>query len=171
MENLQGLMRIHGGSDLGNNAQVSVDEFTQSAVVIHCAFPTATSYIQFETGNAERVLHVHQQQPDFGSGSGSRLKPVSKRPLFCIPGPIFVCYAPDLIQSARVKKNGYRQNVTHQISITNLFDKKNGCPTCSTQIFTMQIISIKQDRPRIHLDPEPASAKLDILSFIVVLHP
>ena len=60
MENLHSLMRIHRGRDLGDGLQVTVDEFAQSAVVIHCALPTATSYIQFKTGNTERVLHIHQ---------------------------------------------------------------------------------------------------------------
>ncbi len=105
MENLHGLVRIHGGRDLGDNAQVSVDEFAQAAVIVHCTRSAAASHIQFKSRNAESVLHVHQHQPGFGLVSGSRLKSVLKRPVPCLSCAFFVWHTPDLVQFTQSRKN------------------------------------------------------------------
>ncbi len=72
VEDLHGGMGIQGGGDLGDPAQVAVDEFAQAAVVFHCAHAGATADEQLKTGDAEGVLHIDGDQSDLLSYPESR---------------------------------------------------------------------------------------------------
>jgi len=94
MENLQRLVGIHGGKDPGNDAQIAVDEFAQPAVVIHRAGAAESAYEQLKFRDAERILHIHQQQrhPDVILARRPQFKPLA--PFQRVVGALLVLNPP-----------------------------------------------------------------------------
>jgi hypothetical protein len=62
MEDLHRGMGIHAGGNPGDQMQVAVDEFAQSAVVIDRAQPRTACDEQLKAWDAEGVLHVDHNQ-------------------------------------------------------------------------------------------------------------
>ena len=64
VKNLNGLMRVHCRTDLGNHIEVSVNEFGQPPIIIHSSRSGAAPHIQLESRNTKRILDVYWNQAD-----------------------------------------------------------------------------------------------------------
>jgi len=104
VKDLHGFVRIQGGSDVGDIAEVSINEFAQTRVIFHCAAPGAATDVEFKLGDAERVLHIDQHQPGFGRISGGRLKSILPGPVPCLLCALFIGNPPNGANFAGVKK-------------------------------------------------------------------
>ena len=62
MEDLERLVGVERRDDLGQGRQVPVEELAQARVVLERAGARAPGDEELETGRAERVLHVDEQQ-------------------------------------------------------------------------------------------------------------
>ena len=64
MEDLQRLVRVERRHDLGQRAEVAVDELAEAARVVERARARAARDEELEAGRAERVLHVDDDERD-----------------------------------------------------------------------------------------------------------
>ncbi len=65
VKNLHGLVRIHGGGDVGDVSKITIDELAESFVIFDCAASAAAADVEFKVWDAEGVLHIDQHQPGF----------------------------------------------------------------------------------------------------------
>ena len=74
MEDLLRKVGIHCGGDVGNAAEVAINEFTQTRVIFHGAVSAAPP-TNSSAGQAERILRIDQQKGDrsLEVETGSRL--------------------------------------------------------------------------------------------------
>ncbi len=63
-------MRVHGGGDVGDGAEVPVDEFGGAAGVVDGARTGAAADVERAFGEAEVALDVDEEEVDAGSVAG-----------------------------------------------------------------------------------------------------
>jgi hypothetical protein len=103
VEDLDSLVGIEGRRNLGDRAQVTVDELHQASVVVNRAGPAATADVQFVARHTEGILHVDQDQDDPERILGGRAQVVALRPLAALGGSGFVRHLPDLADLFNIK--------------------------------------------------------------------
>ena len=104
VENLLRKMRVHGGGDVLDVAQVAINKVTQANVIVHCAMSAAAADKEFKAWNAKRILRVDQQKGNSLFRSGGRRQVVLMRPVACLIGMGGVIHFPDLANAGGVKK-------------------------------------------------------------------
>jgi len=109
VKDLDGLMGIHRRTDLGDCAQVAINEFAETPAVFHSPLARASPYIKLEARYAEGVLCIDKEEAD----SEGVLRRRSDRVLFCpllgFDGPLLIRHAPDFPDSRRVVMDGNRK--------------------------------------------------------------
>jgi hypothetical protein len=109
VEDLHLMVGVEARDDLGDRAEVAVDELAQAAVVVHCAGARPAAHEQLEAGDAEGVLDVDGQQAQAERVAGRRAKPVAVRPRLPRARPVLVRDLPDRPDAARVEELRDRQ--------------------------------------------------------------
>ena len=109
VEDLHRVVRVEAREDLGDRAEVAVDELAQPAVVVDRAVARAPGDEQLEVGDAEGVLDVHGEQADAPLVLGRRPNPVLCRPGRRLAGALLVGDSPYLADAARVEVCRQRQ--------------------------------------------------------------
>src|SRR3990172_10855782 len=103
VEELHGVVRVHRGDDLRDGSEVPVQELAETAAVVDGARAGAARYEELEAWDAERVLHVHDDEAEAKAILGRGPEAVKARPALRSDGPLLVGDAPDVGDGAGVE--------------------------------------------------------------------
>ena len=101
-------MRVEGGGDFSDAAQVPVDELAEADVVLDGAAAGAPADEEIEVRQAEGVLAIDERQADAVVVLRRRPQPVLPRPRLRLHRSLPVGHAPDLIDAIGIEVRGNR---------------------------------------------------------------
>src|SRR3954469_238975 len=103
VEHLHRMVGVEARKDLGDLSEISVDELTQTTVVVNRAGTRATCDEKLEVRDAERVLDIDGEKAETKGVLGRGAQAMLVGPGGRLAGAVFVRDSPDLADAARVE--------------------------------------------------------------------
>ena len=109
VEHLHRMVRVEARKDLRDISEISVDELTQTTVVVNRAGAGAPRDEELEVRDAERVLDIDGEEAEAKRVLGGGPEAVLVRPRGRFAGAVLVRDPPDLTNTARVEMRRERK--------------------------------------------------------------
>ena len=125
MEDLERLVRVERRHDLGQRAEVAVDELAEPARVVERAGAGAAGDEELEAGRAERVLNVDDDESDAEPVVRRGRNRVLLAPALRVREALGVVDAPDLADAVGIPVRRQRKLVGHRVSVGTCFRRSS----------------------------------------------
>ena len=113
VEDLDRGVGVEGGHDLGDPAELRVEETAEPEGVLDGAVPRPSGDEQLAARQTEGVLAVHEQQPDPGGVPGRRRDPVGVAPSPRLVGPLLIGHPVQLADQRFLEERRGREFAAH----------------------------------------------------------